>query len=363
LRVLYISTKGGIHDYRFLEKLVKDNEVLFLHYSRKPMINEINSIPNLKIISSKPLFGANPLLSHLLHFKKIVKSFKPDIIHSGYVWQVGILPAIIGFHPHLSMVWGSDVLIEPDKNPVIKIMVKKVLTQCDHIQCDAEFVKDKMIKDFAISPDKITVFPWGIDLNLFRPLDKNKCREHIKAERDDFIVIFTRPLEQVYDISSMIKGFGLFAENKKDVKLLINTDGSQRDLLKGLITDDLKDKVKFNGWTKYSELPVYFNAANVYLSTSLSDGTSLALLEAMACRLGIIVTDLPANHEWVDDNNGFIIPTGTPGKVREKLEYYYNYRQILEEHGVRNLQVAMERADWDKNYLRLKEIYSRLNSH
>ena len=54
-------------------------------------------------------------------------------------------------------------------------------------------------------------------------------------------------------------------------------------------------------------MPAYLNAADIYVSTSLSDGTSLSLLEAMACSLPVVVTDIPANKEWITDgHNGFL---------------------------------------------------------
>ena len=82
-------------------------------------------------------------VSEVPHLKKIYNDFKPDIVHTGYVWQVGILASMLNLHPHLSMPWGSDILVEPDKYFFLKAFVKKVMIQCYHVQCDAEFVKQK----------------------------------------------------------------------------------------------------------------------------------------------------------------------------------------------------------------------------
>ena len=361
MKVLYVSSNGGIHDYRFLKKLSGDFEVLFLHYASGEIITEIDKLPNLEIISKKPAFKSFPLASELWHFKKIIKEFQPDIIHSGYVWQVGILPAMAGFHPHLSMPWGSDILIEPDNSFIIKHLVKKVMKQCGHIQCDAEFVKKKIINDYGIQMNKITVFPWGIDLNLFKKADKAASRVNLNIDGNTFVIVFNRHFEPVYGIKDLMEGFNIFSKGKNDVLMLMLSEGSQKnDALKFITENKLEDKINLIGRVANTELPSVLNASDVYVSTSLSDGSSLSLLEAMACGLGIVVTDVPAIKEWVSGENGMVVPRKSPYDIAKALESYYQNRQLLGSHGIKNIEIAALRCDWDQNYLKLKEIYSRL---
>jgi len=361
LRILYVTSNGGIHDYRFLKKLTVDYEVLLLHYSARNIIDEIRGIKGLKIISKRPFINSFPYLSERKHFRKIYCDFNPDITHTGYVWQVGILASQANVHPHLSMVWGSDTLIEPDKNWYLKKLVRKVVLQADHIQCDAEFVKKKILSDYKIAEDKITVFPWGIDLNLFKPSDKVLCRKQFNFESDKFIVIFNRYLEPVYGVKDLLEGFKLFSKHKTDVLLLILSDGSLRDMVTGFISEnELKNKIQVIGRVANSEIPALLNASDVYISTSLSDGSSLSLLEAMACGKALILSDVPAIKEWADEQNSLIIPRNNPQGISEALEEYYKNRSLIKTHGLNNLKIAPERADWDKNYLKLREIYDNL---
>lgn len=361
MKVLYVSSNGGIHDYRFLKKLTGDLEVLFLHYASGEIISEIDKLPGLEIISKKPAFKSFPLVSELRHFKKIIKEFRPDIIHSGYVWQVGILPAMAGFHPHLSMPWGSDILIEPDNSFIIKRIVKKVMKQCDHVQCDAEFVKKKIMSDYRLPPDKITVFPWGIDLGLFKKQDTAGAREKLNIDKKKFVIIFNRHFEPVYGIKDLMEGFNIFSKGKNDVLMLMLSEGSQKnDVLKFITENKLEEKINILGRVANTELPGVLNASDVYISTSLSDGSSLSLLEAMACGLGLVVTDVPAIKEWVSEVNGIVVPRKSPAEIANALESYYQNRQLLDSHGIKNIEHAALRCDWDQNYLKLKEIYTRL---
>src|SRR4030095_5730730 len=361
MKVLYVSSNGGIHDYRFLKKLVQDYEVLFLHYAAGDIIHEIDKLDHLQIISKKPAFKSFPLASELGHFKKTVKEFRPDIVHTGYIWQVGILAAMSNFHPHLSMAWGSDILTEPDRSWFIRKLVKKVLNQSDHVQCDAEFVKQKIINDFRLPAEKITVFPWGIDLSLFAINDKQASRKKLNIDKEKFVLIYNRHLEPVYGVNYLLEAFKNFSEDKDDVMLLVLSEGSKKNEVLQFITENRMElNVRMLGRVINNELPDFLNAADVYVSPALSDGTSLSLLEAMACGTGLVVTDVPAIKEWVNDENGIMVKKGNPEELANALEKYYTNRDLIVKHSAVNIGIAKNRADWDKNCLKLKEIYEML---
>lgn len=361
MKILYVTSNGGIHDYRFLKKLTEDYEVLMLHYAANQLIDDIKNLKNLKIISVKPLIKSFPLLTKIFHFKKVYNSFKPDIVHTGYVWQVGILASMLNLHPHLSMPWGSDILFESDESRLKKILVKKVVRQSDHIQCDAEFVKNKIVKDYGVSENKITVFPWGIDLNLFMEQDKNLCRKELGINEDAFVTVFTRHFDAVYGIKDLLEGFKLFCKNKNNVQLLFVSGGPLKDYVKDFIKKhNLELYIKIIGKIPNSKLPVYLGAADVYISPSLSDGSSLSLLEALAVGPGIIVTDVPAIKEWISPENGLVVPIKNPERISDALNIYYLNRGLISKHAALNKEISGKRADWNKNYPKLKKIYTKL---
>jgi len=363
-KILYVTSIGGVQDYNFLNKLVNDYEVLMLHYGRRNIIPEVRALENsgLKIISRRPRIYFLPLLSEMGHFKKIVRDFKPDIVHTGYVWQVGILASRIDFHPHLSMPWGSDIMLQPEKYFILRKWVKTVMRQCDRILSDTVVVKRKIVEDYKISPEKITVFPWGIDIHMFKPLDRNECRQELGLDKDKFIIIFNRHLAPVYGVQYLLEGFKNFAKGKQNVLLLLYSGGSlYKEAERFVKRNGLEEKIIFFGRIANSKMAVYLNAADVYISTSLSDGASLSLLEAMACgNPGIVVTHLPAIVDWISADSGVVIEPRNPEAVRQALERCYNGSAPPAGAGEINRKIICERADWEKNYLKLREVYGQL---
>lgn len=361
MKVLYVTSNGGIHDYRFLSKLVNDYEVTLLHYAANELMESIKEIQGLKIISKKSLKKSFPLLSEYFHFKKVLQEFKPDIVHSGYVWQTGILAALANFHPHLSMPWGSDILIDPNKSFLLRKLVSKTLLQADHVQCDAEEVKNVIVKKFPVDENKISVFPWGIDLDTFKPLNKAECHNKLSIDTNKFVVLFNRHLKKIYGVKYLLEGYKEFAEKKNDVLLLLLSSGEELDFVKTFVKqNELENKIRVVGNVPNDVLPEYLNASDVYISTSFSDGTSLSLLEAMACGLGIIVTDVPAIMEWITKESGIIIQKQNSDDVCLALNSYYSNRELISHHVKKNLCIIKQRADWDQNYLKLKHIYENI---
>ena len=110
---------------------------------------------------------------------------------------------------------------------------------------------------------------------------------------------------------------------------------------------------------------MWFRAADAYVSCAKSDGTSISMLEAMATGLPVVVTDIPSNREWVaEPENGWLAPAGSAEGVAERMLQVANLtpreRKTISE---RNQRVVAERADWDKNFPRLLEMYERLAGH
>ena len=85
------------------------------------------------------------------------------------------------------------------------------------------------------------------------------------------------------------------------------------------------------------------------------------LLEAMALGLPAVVTDVPANLEWVNDGqNGFIARRGCPASVKEALIKLLEDAELRQVFGDRNLRIAKERADWDKNFDQFMRMFEFL---
>ncbi|MFC1901639.1 glycosyltransferase family 4 protein [Chloroflexota bacterium] len=377
MRICYLGDCTHIHDLRFVTKLVErgydthivtfmDNpiEVSGVKYHSVPF-------PDLFFRSPRRLWRSKKIL------REILREIKPDVLHAGWIHTYGFLAAVSGFHPFLLMPWGSDILLKRDDifsftrfsifNKVVSRYAQRYATRyainkADMITCDAEHVKKEIVRLIGYPADRIIIFPWGIDLSKFNPeADGSLIRKRLGWE-DNKILIMTRAFEPVYGIEYFLQALPQIIRECPEARAILCGDGSLRGELERFVKDKgLNEYVHFAGFVKNDDLPYYLASADVYVSCSLSDGTSLSLLEAMACGLPVVVSDVPAILEWVKDGeNGFTVPVHDTTSLEQKIVYFLEREDLRENFGKRNWQIAQERANWDINFEKLEGIYRHL---
>jgi glycosyltransferase involved in cell wall biosynthesis len=123
----------------------------------------------------------------------------------------------------------------------------------------------------------------------------------------------------------------------------------------------LGDVIRWTGKIPREQLLQYLYAADLYVSTSYSDGTSVSLLEAMAAGLSALLTDVPSNLEWiVTGENGHIVPRGDDAALADAVLALAADPERNARYGRRNLEIVRARGDWAGNFRAIEDIYQRL---
>jgi glycosyltransferase involved in cell wall biosynthesis len=103
--------------------------------------------------------------------------------------------------------------------------------------------------------------------------------------------------------------------------------------------------------------------ADLYISPSHVDGSSVTLMEALACGLPCLVSDIPGNREWIQDGiNGWLFRDGDVNDLTEKILYAVRNRELFPKISQAARQTAEQKADWKKNFGKLLETYERILS-
>jgi glycosyltransferase involved in cell wall biosynthesis len=121
------------------------------------------------------------------------------------------------------------------------------------------------------------------------------------------------------------------------------------------------DRVTFGGQVSQKDLPDWYHDADLYISPSHVDGSSVSLMEALACGLPCLVSDIPGNREWVvDGENGWLFRDGDANDLAEKILAVIAQREKLPEIGRAARRSAERRADWTKNVEVLMKSYETI---
>ncbi|MCJ7519873.1 MAG: glycosyltransferase family 4 protein, partial [Anaerolineaceae bacterium] len=233
-------------------------------------------------------------------FETAVIKINPDLIHAGPIQRVAYLPALIEFHPLLTMSWGFDLLQDSRRNKTWDDITRFVLERSDWFTSDCQTTKNIAV-GYGMPESRTTVFPWGVDLKLFNPESRGFMRRQVGYE-EDLLIVHTRSWEPRYGVDIALKAFWQALQSEPKLRLFMLGGGSQEDLVKQFVeAKGLSDRVHFCGYQQNEALVGYYQAADVYLSASHIDGSSVALMESMACGCPALVSDIPANLEWIND--------------------------------------------------------------
>jgi glycosyltransferase involved in cell wall biosynthesis len=119
----------------------------------------------------------------------------------------------------------------------------------------------------------------------------------------------------------------------------------------------MSDAISFGGGYRLSELPQLLSRHSVYISASLFDGASLSLMEAMAAGLFPVVSDIPANREWLQDSKtALLFPTGGWQCLGRQLASLPQREEMVREARRLNRDIVCKRADRKANILRFMEL-------
>ncbi|MFC2017366.1 glycosyltransferase [Chloroflexota bacterium] len=366
MRICYLANAASIHTQRWVNYFVrKGHEVHLISFrftdglEKRVVTHQLNRLPPERWQISKYPSG----ILALLQIRKLLKKIGPDILDAHYISLYGYFGTISSFHPLILTAWGSDILTVPKRNFVHRFFVKQALKRADGIICVSTALKREII-DLGGSPDKIKIIFIGIDTEEFSPKHKSKITRQRLGIFDSPLVISIRSLSSNYDVETLVRAIPLVLEEAPQAKFIIAGEGEQRAYLRDLTQSlGVSDNTKFVGWISHNELPDYLASSDVYVSTSLSDGTSQSLLEAMSCGLAPVITNIPANQLWIKDGeNGFLVPTKDYKTLAAKITYLVKNREIIKIFGKASRSIVIETAEHKKEMARVEKMYEGLLS-
>lgn len=362
MRILYFSRDYSTHDHRFLSALVKSGQqVYYLRLEQRgqslddrPLPPEVENVP---WAGGKRLTKRSDGLRLLGDLRRVLRQVKPDIVQAGPIQTAALLVALSGFHPLITMSWGYDLLYDVHRGRSWQWATRFALRRSDGMVGDCVTIRQLATK-YGMADDRIVTFPWGVDLNHFSPAP---------AQQPDqaFTLLSTRGWEPIYGVDVIARAFALAARERPELRLVMLGNGSQAALLRQIFTQgNVLDQVYFPGLISQADLPRYYRSADLYLSASHSDGSSISLLEAMACGKPALVSDIPGNLEWIQPGkNGWTFPDGDANALAQGILQAIVDRRRLAEMGQFARSLAEQRADWDKNFPQLFKAYDLALQH
>lgn len=294
-----------------------------------------------------------------LKVKALIKQIDPSVLHALYATSYGFVGALVGFKRFIVTPLGTDILISPNNSAMYRFILRFVFKRAKVITTMAPHMTDAMLR-LGVDEQKIKEIIFGINTSVFN-LSKHKVSE------SEFLITSIRNFEKVYNIPHFLRALAIVKNQIPNLKVKLVGDGSLKQQLIQLSSElKIDDVVTFLGKVPQTEVVQILSEARIAVTTSLSDGNSLSLLESMACGAYPIATDIPANRQWVFDGiNGTLIKIDDVNALANAiLHVYKNYNTIISAAIPKSEEILAQKGTWQVNMKKMEEIYtnvSRLN--
>lgn len=320
LRLALIGDGESPHLLKWVRALSQNTDVvvdLYVASSRGflPAFDGLLPLERRLALGTQPRFrGGNlGLLRCLPRLITWLREVQPDWLaphylssHGTLAWLAvrwgGVDAAIAG------SAWGSDILVTPERSRLMRALTQRVLAACTLTTSDSAHMARRM---HALGAREVLCFPFGVERLPALPTDKQP-----------WLCFANRGLEPIYQPLRVLQAFAAIARARPEARLVLAHDGSLRDLVLAQVAKDpvLRERVQWVGRLDATTQAGWYARAQWYLSLPLSDSVSVSVLEAMAHGCVPILSDLPANHELVQDGHTGLILRDGEWPTAERLQ-------------------------------------------
>ncbi len=321
---------------------------------------------NFEVIRLKPFikYGMAAFLPQLpLHLKKF------DLIHLHYPF-FGAAEMISFFKKPVVLQYHMDVVGSGLMSKIFKLHTKyvapKIIEKADLIICSSfDYLRNSNLADFyKKEPNKFRELPFGVDLNIFTPREKDlSLLSKYGFKKEEQIILFVGGLDKAHyfkGVENLIRAFSKIYKNRA-VSLILAGEGELKSYYQKIARDlGMSEKIIFVGMVSNDDLSKYYNLADIFTLPSIdgSEAFGLVLLEAMACGRPIIASSLPGVRTIVDDyKTGLLVKPNNIIDLAEKLNYLLENSDKQKEFGQNARKKVEENYDWNKIIEKLEKIY------
>ena len=183
--------------------------------------------------------------------------------------------------------------------------------------------KSRLIRNYHPTAENISVIPCGVNLDLFRPMDRHQARQQLGLG-DEKIILFVGRIERLKGIDNLLKAIPLFRNGVRPRLVIVGGDGYRQGevgRLKKLAADlQVRNAVTFSGLTDYERMPAWYNAADVCVFPSYYESFGLVPLESLACGTPVVAADVGDLRNIIrHGETGYVLTDNTPEHLAERL--------------------------------------------
>ncbi|MCK9520194.1 MAG: glycosyltransferase, partial [Dehalococcoidia bacterium] len=235
--------------------------------------------------------------------------------------------------------------------------------RADAIVTASPHERELLERYYGANPARMETIPCGVDLELFRPLDRAASREELALPAQSPVLLWAGRLEKLKGVDILVDALGQL--DSPDALLLIvggdeHAAGLKAELTAQAEAAGMAGRLRFEGPVAHERLPAYYSAADVCVVPSYYESFGLVAVEAMACGTPVVASRVGGLVSTVIDGvNGYLIPWRCPEPFAEKLEVLLENPELRANFS-RAARRSVEHFRWKTVALRMADLYDRV---
>jgi len=365
MKVALLSGASTIHTIRWANGLAEAGQEVHL-ISQHPQLEPMDERVQVHVLPFRGVLGYFTMVPTV---KKLLKRIKPDIVNAHYASGYGTTARLVGYHPLLLSVWGSDVYDFPYTSPLHKYLVNKNLLAADSVASTSMCMADQTRSITQKLSGDIAITPFGVDTAFYDSLTTSLADRYAAAP----ITIGTvKSLAPKYGVDTLIKAFKILLKNlsqthpeiEKSLRLRLVGDGPQELELKELTKQlGISKRVEFVGRVDSSQVPVELDKLDIYVALSRLDSESfgVAIIEAGAAGRPVVVSDAGGLPEVVlDGQTGIVVPKEDSQAAADAIMKLVLDRELRVQMGESGKQHVIDTYDWSSCVTTMINLYQKI---
>ncbi len=298
--------------------------------------------------------------------RRTLKTF--DIIHINGLWNY---PVAVTAHycrkyekPYILSLQGMFYPYTLAKKawkkwPYYKLITKRDIQNAAAIHCLTEYEKSKSHSIMDIS-NRLFVIPNGVDLSGFDDLSTgDNLRDRFPMLKNKKVILFLGRINWIKGLDILSQSFGKIARERDDLHMLIvgpDEGGYKKKVIKWLENEGISKHVTFTGMLKGKEKLEAFKGSDIFVLPSYSEGFSMSTLEAMYCRLPVIISDQCHFPEIAQYDAGKVISCDF-NQLAQAMEQLIDNEELRKKMGENGRKLIESKFSWDKVAVQMIEAY------
>ena len=282
------------------------------------------------------------------------------------------IPFVITFHAlgHVRRIHQQ----EQDRFPIERLSIEtELVSQADRIIAECPQDQEDLIFFYQADHRKIRIAPCGFNPDEFYPMDRELSRQALELDSNEKLILQLGRMVPRKGVDNVIRALSLLKDEQVCPKLVIVGGEKSADnlvvcpeiqRLKKLAAElDVEERVIFTGRKDREQLKIYYDAADVFVTTPWYEPFGITPLEAMACGTPVIGSNVGGiKFSVVDGKTGFLVPPNSPQILAEKILCLLTDSELLEEMGESALKRVQEHFTWKKIAESVSDIYEEVIS-